>query len=146
MSLFRCRQWWQAQCGESEEFDIHSLCCGNVDNSASGETKVVVGSLQGLLRVYSAQQTGYRLEHLMHEVRLFQISGCLRARHLPSSMSLTQGDLGAPILALEVGVFGADRKQTLAVLHPRKVSVFSLSAQAWHCFILSFQLVFFASC
>ena len=38
-------------------------------------------------------------------------------------------DLGAPVLQVEVGQFGADRKQALAVLHPRKLSIYNLTAE-----------------
>ena len=80
MSLFKAKELWQTQCGEGEEFDLRSLCIGNVDNSANGETKIIVGSLQGFIRVYNAQHKGYRLEHLMLEVRTkFDIAGSATA-------------------------------------------------------------------
>ncbi len=31
-TLFQAREWWQAQCGASEEFDGNCLCVANVDN------------------------------------------------------------------------------------------------------------------
>lgn len=69
MSLFKANEWWQAQCGEDEGFDLNSLATGNIDNSPDGESKIVVGSMTGFLRVYCAPQKGYKLEDMMLEVR-----------------------------------------------------------------------------
>ena len=46
MSLFQLRDWWRTKCGNGEEFDHNTMDLGNVDNDASGDTKIVVGSFQ----------------------------------------------------------------------------------------------------
>ncbi|TRY97356.1 hypothetical protein DNTS_031697 [Danionella cerebrum] len=53
MSLFKARDWWSSVLGEGEEFDQGCLCVGDVDNSGSGNDKVVVGSFLGMLRIFS---------------------------------------------------------------------------------------------
>ena len=69
MSLFRVKEAWAAQCGSGEEFHFHSLCVGCVDNSASGQERLVTGSLQGYLRVFAAPDRGFRPENLLLEAR-----------------------------------------------------------------------------
>jgi len=88
MSLFKAREWWSATAGYEEFHDIGCLCVGNIDNSHSNEgeglfykhlalhtrdvpiDKIVVGSYQGLLRVYSPRAGSFAPSHLMIEVNL----------------------------------------------------------------------------
>ncbi len=53
MSLFKTREWWAGQCGSAEEFDRGCLAVANVDNSNDGDVKIITGSFQGFLRIYS---------------------------------------------------------------------------------------------
>lgn len=86
MSLFKANEWWQTQCGEDEGFDLHSLATGNIDNSPDGESKIVVGSMAGLLRVFCAPQKGYKLEDMMLEVRCVCIWRLLVRPHAVQAM------------------------------------------------------------
>lgn len=105
MSLFKVREWWRGAAGSSEdEFDRGSLVVGNVDNNPDREDKIVVGSLSGMLRVYKPTGVGERVEDLLYEE-----------------------DLGAPVLQLEVGRLADKTKLSLAVLHPLKLAVYTLS-------------------
>ncbi|XP_034730323.1 protein PTHB1 isoform X1 [Etheostoma cragini] len=112
MSLFKARDWWSATLGEGEEFDQGCLCVGDVDNSGTEHDKVVVGSYMGMLRIFSphAYKTseGALVEALLLEVQLQNA-----------------------IIQVEVGKFvSCSELLHLAVLHPRKLSVFSVSGTA----------------
>eukprot|EP00698_Gefionella_okellyi_P022861 TRINITY_DN7657_c0_g1_i1.p1 TRINITY_DN7657_c0_g1~~TRINITY_DN7657_c0_g1_i1.p1 ORF type:complete len:857 (+),score=195.62 TRINITY_DN7657_c0_g1_i1:219-2789(+) len=103
MSLFRARDWWETKAGIDEEFDSGLLCVANVDNAADLQSKICVGSFQGLLRIYAPRQMDYRAEDLLLET-----------------------DLGSPILQIECGMFLPDSQAIgLAVLHPRKLVVYA---------------------
>lgn len=92
MSLFKTRSWWATTAGLEEFHDNRSLAVGNVDNSVDGSgtveimicppkkacvifrflstilsDKLVVGSYQGLLRIYAPQEGGYLPAHTMLE-------------------------------------------------------------------------------
>eukprot|EP00752_Nemacystus_decipiens_P002953 g2744.t1 len=107
MSLFRTREWWSTKLGEGEEFDRGSMAVGNVDNDTSGSLKVVTGSLQGMLRVHHPVKADFRIEDL-----------------------LLEQDLGAPILQVSIGRFipAASQVEAIAVLHPRKLGVYTVEA------------------
>lgn len=104
-SLFKAREWWSTTCGVSEEFDKGCMCTGNVDNAADGGQKVVVGSYSGMLRVFHPKKRDYNVEDLVIEQ-----------------------SLGTPILQVAVGRFNRSMEFALAVLQPRKLSVYSVSA------------------
>nr|XP_020824725.1 protein PTHB1 isoform X3 [Phascolarctos cinereus] len=109
MSLFKARDWWSAVLGEKEEFDQGCLCVADVDNSCSGEDKIVVGSYMGYLRIFSPHPVkvgdGAQAEDLLLEVHLRD-----------------------PILQVEVGRFVSGTELLhLAVLHARKLCVYSVS-------------------
>ena len=96
MSLFKAKEWWSTSCGSAEAFAPHSLCIANIDNSEDGQgaelkrvanaticarqlltylsactaAKIVTGSLNGMLRVYSPAQHDFGIEHLLLEVEL----------------------------------------------------------------------------
>eukprot|EP00736_Rhodelphis_marinus_P008702 Rmarinus@m.17603 len=107
MSLFKVRDWWTTKVGEEEEFDIGSICVGNVDNNPDGATKVVVGSFQGFLRVYLPRNGEFRVEDLLFEK-----------------------DLEQPILQVEIGQFLSNSKElALAVLFPRFLHVYTLQSE-----------------
>ncbi|XP_040209116.1 protein PTHB1 isoform X1 [Rana temporaria] len=109
MSLFKARDWWSASLGENEEFDQGCLSVADVDNSESGQDKIIVGSYNGYLRIFSPHplKTGdaIQAEDLLLEVQLRD-----------------------PILQVEVGKFVSGTELLhLAVLHPRKLCVYSVS-------------------
>eukprot|EP00742_Colponemidia_sp_Colp-10_P002939 GILJ01003136.1.p1 GENE.GILJ01003136.1~~GILJ01003136.1.p1 ORF type:complete len:868 (-),score=153.08 GILJ01003136.1:19-2622(-) len=106
MSLFQAREWWSTRAGTDEEYDRGSVCVGNIDNAADNAQKVIVGSFQGVLRIYYPHSRDYRIEDLVLEQNLEQ-----------------------PILQLEVGRFVANSaKLALAILHPRKLAVYQVSS------------------
>ncbi|XP_063778611.1 protein PTHB1 isoform X2 [Pseudophryne corroboree] len=108
MSLFKARDWWSTTMGEKEEFDQGCLSVADVDNSGSGEDKIIVGSYSGYLRLFSPhplKADGIQAEDLLLEVQLRN-----------------------PVLQLEVGKFVSGTELLhLAVLHPRKLCVYSVS-------------------
>ncbi|XP_019719361.1 protein PTHB1 isoform X2 [Hippocampus comes] len=114
MSLFKARDWWSAALGEGEEFDQGCMCVGNVDNSAMGHDKVVVGSYMGMLRIFSphaakANEAGQGAA----EAQLLEV-------HLQNA-----------IIQVELGKFvSCSDLLHLAVLHPRKLSVYSVLGTA----------------
>ncbi|CAM9562830.1 unnamed protein product, partial [Heterosigma akashiwo] len=52
MSLFQARDWWVTKAGDGEEYDVGSIVIGNIDNEPNNASKIVTGSLQGVLRVF----------------------------------------------------------------------------------------------
>ncbi|XP_049901956.1 protein PTHB1 isoform X1 [Epinephelus moara] len=112
MSLFKARDWWSAVLGEGEEFDQGCLCVGDVDNSGSGHDKVVVGSYMGMLRIFSPH-TSKSSEGGVADALLLEVQ------------------LQNAIIQVEVGKFvSCSELLHLAVLHPRKLSVYSVSGTA----------------
>ncbi|XP_008322019.1 protein PTHB1 [Cynoglossus semilaevis] len=112
MSLFKARDWWSASLGEGEEFDQGCLCVGNVDNSGNGHDKVVVGSYMGMLRIF-APQASKSGEGGVTDTQLLEVQ------------------LQNAIIQVEVGKFvSCSDLLHLAVLHPRKLSVYSVSGTA----------------
>ena len=100
--MFRLLDWWDVQVGGSdEEFDHGSLCIGNVDNAQPSGDKIVVCSLQGVVRIYNPTHPVFRVEDLVLEERL-----------------------GEPILQILLGRFiPASNLLALAILHPTKLLV-----------------------
>uniref|UniRef100_A0A674MRF4 Bardet-Biedl syndrome 9 n=1 Tax=Takifugu rubripes TaxID=31033 RepID=A0A674MRF4_TAKRU len=112
MSLFKARDWWSAVLGEGEEFDQGCLCVGDVDNSGSGHDKVVVGSYMGMLRIFSPHASK-------------------SSEEVPADAQLLEVQLQNAIIQVELGKFvSCSDLLHLAVLHPRKLSVFSISGTA----------------
>ncbi|XP_074939703.1 protein PTHB1 isoform X2 [Phalacrocorax aristotelis] len=109
MSLFKARDWWSTILGEKEEFDQGCLCVADVDNSGSGQDKIIVGSYMGYLRIFNPHPVkpgeGVQPEDLLLEVQLRD-----------------------PILQVEVGKFVSGTEGLhLAVLHCRKLCVYAVS-------------------
>ncbi|NWZ59232.1 PTHB1 protein, partial [Haliaeetus albicilla] len=109
MSLFKARDWWSTILGEKEEFDQGCLCVADVDNSGSGQDKIIVASYMGYLRIFNPQPVkpgdGVQPEDLLLEVQLRE-----------------------PILQVEVGKFVSGTEGLhLAVLHCRKLCVYAVS-------------------
>ncbi|KAM7382893.1 hypothetical protein PAMP_002590 [Pampus punctatissimus] len=114
MSLFKARDWWSATLGEGEEFDQGCLCVGDVDNSGTGHDKVVVGSYMGMLRIF------FPHTNKSGEAGL----GSAEAQ-------LLEVQLQHAVIQVEVGKFvSCSELLHLAVLHPRKLSVYSVSGTA----------------
>uniref|UniRef100_A0A672FHX7 Bardet-Biedl syndrome 9 n=1 Tax=Salarias fasciatus TaxID=181472 RepID=A0A672FHX7_SALFA len=112
MSLFKARDWWSAALGEGEEFDQGCLCVGDVDNSGSGHDKVVVGSYMGMLRIFSPHASK-------------------SSEGGPVEAQLLEVQLQNAVIQVEVGKFvSCSELLHLAVLHPRKLSVYSVSGTA----------------
>uniref|UniRef100_A0A7N8WYQ1 Bardet-Biedl syndrome 9 n=1 Tax=Mastacembelus armatus TaxID=205130 RepID=A0A7N8WYQ1_9TELE len=112
MSLFKARDWWSAVLGEGEEFDQGCLCVGDVDNSGTGHDKVVVGSYMGMLRIFSPHASKSS-EGDVTDAQLLEVQ------------------LQNAIIQVEVGKFvSCSELFHLAVLHPRKLSVYSVSGTA----------------
>eukprot|EP00605_Chrysophyceae_sp_TOSAG23-4_P001036 GSChrysophyteH1.ASY1.ANO1.1139.1 assembled CDS len=105
MSCFKLKEWWSVQAGADEEFGHSSLVVGDLDNvRGSGGDKIAVGSLQGMLRVYSPTRPQFRVEDL-----------------------LIEEDMGSPILQLLAGMFLPNSTDIgIAVLHPRKLVIYEL--------------------
>uniref|UniRef100_A0A3B3U5I3 Bardet-Biedl syndrome 9 n=1 Tax=Poecilia latipinna TaxID=48699 RepID=A0A3B3U5I3_9TELE len=108
MSLFKARDWWSAALGEGEEFDQGCLCVGDVDNSGTGH-KIVVGSYMGMLRIFSPNANKLS-DGGMAESQLLEVQ------------------LQNAIIQVEVGKFVCSDLLHLAVLHPRKLSVYSVTS------------------
>ncbi len=109
MSVFQLEEWWSHHISNgSEEFDIGCMAVGNVDNSSPPSTKIVIGSIQGTLRIYNPSHPKFRVEDLMLEQ--------------PLGDPILQVCLGnfVPAVADHIGV---------AVLHPRKLVVYEVIAQ-----------------
>ena len=107
MSLFRAREWFEATLGGgNEEFAHACLVVANIDNAPDGAPKVVTGSLQGKLRVHCPQE---------------QDDDGPTAELLDIALDL-------PILQLAAGRFVPHdtRSLALAVLHPRRLSVYAV--------------------
>ncbi|XP_027748003.1 protein PTHB1 isoform X2 [Empidonax traillii] len=109
MSLFKARDWWSTVLGEKEEFDQGCLCVADVDNSGSGQDKVIVGSYMGYLRIFNP-----------HPVKPGD-------EEQPEDL-LLEVQLQEPILQVEVGKFVSGTEGLhLAVLHCRKLCVYAVS-------------------
>jgi len=108
MSLFKAREWWAASVDSVEEFDQGCLCLTNIDNADDQSLKIVTGSFQGVLRVYAPKKRDYKIEDLLLEQQLEE-----------------------PILCLAAGRFSnLHQGLHLAILHPRRLAVMSLSTGA----------------
>mmetsp|Transcript_41791 Transcript_41791/g.75863 ORF Transcript_41791/g.75863 Transcript_41791/m.75863 type:complete len:859 (-) Transcript_41791:47-2623(-) len=110
MSLFQAREWWAVEIGGNEEFDVGSMCVANIDNEPgpNASSKIILGSFQGLLRIYCPRQRDYKIEDL-----------------------LLEKNLEMPILQVAAGKFvQGTRELTLAVLHPMKIQVWVVSAMS----------------
>lgn len=85
-----------------QEFDRGCMCVGNVDNAPDDAVKIVVGSYNGMLRVFLPRQKEYNVQDL-----------------------LLEQSLGEPILQVAVGRFSPSGSMdyALAVLLPRRLVV-----------------------
>jgi len=109
MSLFKARDWWAATTGSEEEFAPTAFCVADLDNQGGPHSaKIASGSLNGLLRIYHPRQRDYKAEDLLLEQRLDH-----------------------PVIQLVAGAFVPGGERTaLAVLHPRRLSVYEVHSQS----------------
>ncbi|KAL5005570.1 hypothetical protein ScPMuIL_016728 [Solemya velum] len=115
MSLFKARDWWSTSVSEAEEFDQGCLCVANIDNNADGLDKIVVGSYQGILRIYQP-----------HPVKSEDGLSGFSAEDVMLESALTN-----PIIQIQAGKFLSGSEELhLAVLHPRKLSVYNISSHS----------------
>jgi Bardet-Biedl syndrome 9 protein len=111
MSVFQLQEWWGVKISENEEFDNGGMVVGNIDNAEPPIEKIAVGSLQGMLRIYSPTRPQFRVEDLILEE-----------------------SLGAPILQLLLGRFiPGSNLLGLAVLHPKRLVVYEVVPQSNFC-------------
>jgi Bardet-Biedl syndrome 9 protein len=111
MSVFQLQEWWGVKISENEEFDHGGMVVGNIDNAEPPIEKIAVGSLQGMLRIYSPSRPQFRVEDLILEE-----------------------SLGAPILQLLLGRFiPGSNLLGLAVLHPKRLVVYEVVPQSKSC-------------
>jgi Bardet-Biedl syndrome 9 protein len=107
MSVFQLHEWWGIKVAEEEEFDQCCFGVGNIDNSSPPSNKIVVGSLDGVLRMYHPTRPNFRVEDLVMEE-----------------------NLNKPIIQLAVGRFiPASDTLAVAVLHPRELVVYEVLPQ-----------------
>ncbi|KAI1293790.1 Protein PTHB1 [Halotydeus destructor] len=107
MSLFNTRELWSTHLNDEEGFSDQAMVIANVDNSPDDRKKIIIGSLSGLLRIFSvnSSESGYQANDLLLET-----------------------ELKYPILQLTTGQYlSASDNLNLAILHPRKLSVYSVS-------------------
>ena len=106
MSIFTARELWSTRVGQNrEEFDSRCIAVGSADNRRDASQTVVVGSLQGILRIWRPEKRDFS----------------------PSDLLLEQ-DLGAPILQVSLGNFSRQFGPTcIGILHPRAFAVYELT-------------------
>lgn len=68
---------------------------------------VCIGSFEGIVRIFSPKRGEYKMEDLLIEKKL-----------------------DGPILQVKIGVFTGDNQLTLAVLHNRKLCVYSVEKES----------------
>ena len=111
MSLFKARDWWRVDTGTGQLYDKGSLvvsCLTGDPGLPESHMQLVVGSLSGLLQIFQpTNQDG-------SEAR-------------PEDLLLEQ-QLENPILQVGSGqLLNKEQGRQLAILHPRKLSVYQLS-------------------
>lgn len=105
MLQFKAGQLWSTRVSESgEQFDGGHLCVCNNEESTGGD-KLVIASMEGVLRIYLPRAEPFSPEHLVVE-----------------------RDLGEPIVQITTGrVVSGSAAKHLVVLHPHRLIVYNLS-------------------
>ena len=67
MSLFQVQEWWGTSVGSKEEFHTNSIDIGNVDNADQADNKIIVGSFEGILRIFTPQAREFKTEDQLLE-------------------------------------------------------------------------------
>lgn len=128
MSVFQIQDWWSTRLGGfsdhetgepiQEEFDPQGFLVAPIDNIEESGNKIVVGSLQGVLRIYHPKTSEFKVDDLIYEDKL-----------------------EAPILQLLCGRFlPGSNNFGLAVLHPRKLVVYEVLPQCKQLFFFKLFL------
>nr|XP_039271914.1 protein PTHB1-like [Styela clava] len=107
-SLFKSIEWWGMQTTSEEECDFGCLCVANIDNSADGTDKIIVGSYHGILHIYLPSEGGKN----PHDI-------------------LLESQLSGPILQVAAGKFvSVSSDLHLAVLLPRSLTIYAIAVKA----------------
>jgi Bardet-Biedl syndrome 9 protein len=91
MSLFKTRDWWSTTCGEGEVFDHGCLKLSNINDNPEKKDLIIVGSYNGLLRVYNPSVV---------KDKNGNINNAFKAHDL-----IIEKSFPAPILQVETGRF-----------------------------------------
>lgn len=102
-SLFKLRDYWSVKVASNEEFDFGLF---TTVTGSDGVAKMIVGSHQGVIRVYGPRKKGYKPEDLIVE-------------HV----------LGVPILQVATGNIGSRGDHAVIVLTPRRLLIGGLVQQ-----------------
>ncbi|CAF2420164.1 unnamed protein product [Rotaria sp. Silwood2] len=112
MSLFKAREWWSCQVGSGEQFDYGCLKVGSFTEDLNN--KVVVGSHQGILRIYSPSSSQ---------------SDSITNNH--ATDLLLEKNLGMPIVQIEIGKFvSTSSVNQIAILFSHKLAVYDYNEQS----------------
>ncbi|CAF2035963.1 unnamed protein product [Rotaria magnacalcarata] len=112
MSLFKAREWWSCQVGSGEEFDYGCLKVGSFTENPNH--KIVVGSHQGILRIFNP--SGSHVDSMSNN---------------NASDLLLEKNLGMPIIQIEIGKFvSSSPVNQIAVLFSHKLSIYDYVEQA----------------
>ncbi|KAH9416611.1 Protein PTHB1 [Dermatophagoides pteronyssinus] len=118
MTLFHLREFWSTNLGDDEEFDKLSICVANIDNEPDGFDKIIVGSFNGIVRIFKIILNNNNNDQIKtNEQNLFQISD-----------QLLEVDFKNPILQIASGYLLNSANVQLAILHPNKLCVYSISS------------------
>lgn len=147
MSLFRVKELWSTDVGAGEEFNEGALCVDNLNgNSGSwlncylikillSAVIVMVGSLNGTLRVFKPHAQSFRPEDQLLVVDLKMPLLQIEVGHFLTSLIHLEGKL-------KILFLGSTKEKAVAVLHPACLSLFSMevvSDMVKHKEILSIQ-------
>ena len=101
--------------GASEEFHNKSICVANVDNSNPPQDKIVVGSFEGILRIFSPQARPFKIEDVVIEKDL--------------QAQILQVDCAPKLVSANLinkyidGGLDPEKTNAVAVLHSRKLTI-----------------------
>ncbi|XP_050536698.1 protein PTHB1 isoform X1 [Daktulosphaira vitifoliae] len=116
MSLFRARDCWSTLCGQNETFSCDALTVDNLfeDTDKKHEDNIIVGSLNGVLRVYSSK--------ILCRFNQDNISS-----FLPSDL-LIEVQTDSPILQVCTGkLVSCSPNKYIAALRPFSVLIYSIN-------------------
>ena len=101
MSLFQSKVWWTTKIAANQEFDAGQMAVGRF-GTKDENSRIVVGSFDGFIRVFEPREGGFKPSHLILEK-----------------------EEGRPVLQLMAFRFVEDASEDLiAVLHSRGFTVY----------------------
>ncbi|ESO84549.1 hypothetical protein LOTGIDRAFT_222053 [Lottia gigantea] len=112
MSLFKTRDWWSVGVGEEEEFDFGCLTVGNIDNSSDDLGK------------YNLSQSDMTSHSIRYTHNTDSTTG-IKAFDLLETVAMSDNGTSPSELCQARSVTESNQ---LAVLHPRKLAVYSIKA------------------